>query len=60
MNILTNNSYPGIHVDAKVHVLEKGRLTRVVETGVVHAEDGRLQLRRLGEAELDDVFAGLF
>ena len=57
--LLTDYGDPGFHVDAKVHVLEEGRLTLVVEAEVVHAEDGRLELGRLGEAELDEIFPRL-
>ena len=54
---LTNNGNPGLHVDTEVDLLEQRRLAGVVEVGLVEAEDGRLQLGRLREAELDVVLA---
>ena len=57
-NKLTNDSDPGLHVNTELHVLEQRRLVLVVEADVVEAEDGRLQLGRLGEAELDQVLLG--
>ena len=54
---LTDDGDPGLHVDTEVDLLEQRRLAGVVEVGLVEAEDGRLQLGRLREAELDVVLA---
>ena len=57
LHALTDDGDPGVHVDAELDALEERRLARVVEVGLVEAEDGRLQLGRLREPELDVVLA---